>query len=87
MENVIILAVLAVVLVLAVRYVVKAKKSGRKCVGCPESCCPINSIVPTTGTAVVTISAETMDLTVSLEDLLHQLGEKRGVVKAEVLAG
>ena len=40
----------------------------------------INSIVPTNGTAVVTISAETMDLTISIEDLLHQLGEFRGVV-------
>ena len=47
----------------------------------------INSIVPTNGTAVVTISAETMDLTVSLEELLHQLSSFRGVVKAEVLAG
>ena len=47
----------------------------------------INSIVPTNGTAVVTISAETMDLTISLEAMLHQLGETRGVVKAEVLAG
>ena len=47
----------------------------------------INSIVPTNGTAVVTISAETMDLTISIEELLHQLGEFRGVVKAEVLAG
>ena len=47
----------------------------------------INSIVPTNGTAVVTISAETMDLNISLEDLLHQLSAKRGVVKAEVLAG
>ncbi len=47
----------------------------------------INSIVPTNGTAVVTISAETMDLTISLEELLHQLSAVRGVVKAEVLAG
>ena len=47
----------------------------------------INSIVPTNGTAVVTISAETMDLNVSLEAMLHQLAETRGVVKAEVLAG
>ena len=47
----------------------------------------INSIVPTNGTAVVTISAETMDLTVSLEALLHQINAFRGVVKAEVLAG
>ena len=47
----------------------------------------INSIVPTNGTAVVTISAETMDINVPLEELLRQLNDKRGVVKAEVLAG
>ena len=47
----------------------------------------INSIVPTNGTAVVTISAETMDLNVTLEELLQQLGATRGVVKADVLAG
>ena len=47
----------------------------------------ITSIVPTNGTAVVTISAETMDLTIPLEDLLHQLESFPGVVKAEVLAG
>ena len=47
----------------------------------------INSIVPTNGTAVVTISAETMDLTVSLEELMHTLNETHGVVKADVLAG
>ena len=47
----------------------------------------INSIVPTNGTAVVTISAETMDLTISLEEMLHRLSDSRGVVKAEVLAG
>ena len=47
----------------------------------------INSIVPTNGTAVVTISAETMDINVPLEELLRQMSEKRGVVKAEVLAG
>lgn len=47
----------------------------------------INSIVPTNGTAVVTISAETMDLTLPLEDLLHQMSVITGVVKAEVLAG
>lgn len=47
----------------------------------------INSIVPTNGTAVVTISAETMDLTVELEELLRQLRVSPGVIKAEVLAG
>ncbi|MBO7252468.1 MAG: ACT domain-containing protein [Oscillospiraceae bacterium] len=47
----------------------------------------INSIVPTNGTAVVTVSAETMDINITLEELLHQLASFRGVVKAEVLAG
>ena len=47
----------------------------------------INSIVPTNGTAVVTISAETMDLTIPLEEMMNQLSAKRGVIKAEVLAG
>ena len=47
----------------------------------------INSIVPTNGTAVVTISAETMDLTVALEELLRILNEIPGVVKTDVLAG
>ena len=47
----------------------------------------INSIVPTNGCAVVTISAETMDLTVQLEELLRTLRGARGVIKAEILAG
>ena len=56
----------------------------------PECNCniqTINSIVPTNGTAVLTISAETMDLNVSLEELLHRLRAFPGVIKAEVLAG
>ena len=47
----------------------------------------INSIVPTNGCAVVTISAETMDLTMSLEELLRMLRQTAGVIKAEILAG
>lgn len=47
----------------------------------------INSIVPTNGTAVVTISAETIDLTMTLEELMNRLSAVRGVLKAEVLAG
>ena len=47
----------------------------------------INSIVPTNGTAVVTISAETMDLTIQLEELLRRLRQAKGIIKAEVLAG
>ncbi len=47
----------------------------------------INSIVPVNGTAVLTISAETMELTVSLEEMLRRLRAFPGVIKAEVLAG
>ena len=47
----------------------------------------INSIVPTNGTAVVTISAETMELNVTLEDFMQRLSVSPGVVKADVLAG
>ena len=47
----------------------------------------INSIVPTNGCAVVTISAETMDLTIQLEELLQQLRATDGVIKVEILAG
>jgi len=47
----------------------------------------INSIVPTNGTAVVTISAETMDLNIQLEELLRQLRQSKGIIKAEILAG
>lgn len=47
----------------------------------------INSMVPTNGCAVVTISAETTELTLPLEELLRLLEQTPGVVKAEVLAG
>ena len=47
----------------------------------------INSIVPTNGCAVVTISAETMNMTMPLESLLLQLRQNEGVIKAEILAG
>ena len=47
----------------------------------------INSISPSNGTALVTISAETMDLNIHLEDLLHRLSQVSGVIKADVIAG
>ena len=47
----------------------------------------INSIVPTNGCALVTISAETIDLTLPIEELLRQASQLPGVIKAEVLAG
>ncbi len=37
MENIIIIAILAVIVGLAALYVYKAKKSGKKCIGCPDS--------------------------------------------------
>ena len=47
----------------------------------------INSIQPTNSCALVTISADTSGLTISLEDLLHNLSEAPHVIKAEVLGG
>lgn len=47
----------------------------------------INSISPSNGCALVTISAETMDMTIQLEDLLRLLSQVPGVIKAEVIAG
>ena len=47
----------------------------------------INSIVPTNGCAVVTISAETMELTIQLEELLQKMRSSASVIKAEILAG
>lgn len=47
----------------------------------------INSITPTNGCALVTISAETTDMVVTLDELLHMLSDSPGVIKAEVLAG
>ena len=47
----------------------------------------INSIIPTNGYALVTISAELTNVVISLEELLSELGSTPGVIKAEVLAG
>ena len=36
-----IIAIAAIVLVIggAIAYIIKAKKSGKKCIGCPDGCC------------------------------------------------
>ena len=47
----------------------------------------INSIIPTNGHALVTISAELTDVSVSLDELLSELGSTAGVIKAEIIAG
>lgn len=46
----------------------------------------INSIIPTNGYALVTISADTADMDITLEDLLHLFRDLPGVIKAEILA-
>ena len=47
----------------------------------------INSTVPTNGSGVITIAAETVNLEVSLEDLLEDFRQVPGVIKADILAG
>lgn len=54
---------------------------------CKANIMTINSIVPTNGCAIVTISAEATDLTVELEDFLRQLRQTTGVIRVEILAG
>jgi len=38
MENMVLILILLVIVGLAARYIYKAKKSGKKCIGCPASC-------------------------------------------------
>ena len=37
MENAIILIVVVLILAIAIGYIIKAKKSGAKCIGCPSA--------------------------------------------------
>ncbi len=46
----------------------------------------VNSITPTNGCAVVTISAETSNVTASLDEMLAAFQQSPVVIKAEVLA-
>ena len=47
----------------------------------------INQSIPTGGVAAVTLAAETSNLTVTLEELVHQVSGRNGVISFEVLAG
>ena len=38
MEDIIIIVIIAVIVGLAGWYVYKAKKNGKKCIGCPDGC-------------------------------------------------
>lgn len=39
MVDFIVIVVILAIVGLAAGYVIKEKKSGRKCIGCPEGCC------------------------------------------------
>ena len=54
---------------------------------CHSNIMTINSIVPTDGCAVITISAETIHITVDLDEFLQAMRDTQGVIKAEILAG
>ena len=54
---------------------------------CGANILTINQSIPTGGRAMVTISAETGNLTCSLEELVHTISQTQGVVKAEMVAG
>lgn len=38
MEDIIIIIIIAAIVLLAGGYIYKAKKNGKKCIGCPEGC-------------------------------------------------
>ena len=47
----------------------------------------INQSIPTNGCAAVTISAETSDMTESLEDLVNRVSSENEIIRFEILAG
>ena len=47
----------------------------------------INQSIPTNGCAAVTVSAETSDMEITLEELISRAGALDGVIKFEILAG
>ena len=38
MTDIIVIAIIALIIGGAVAYIIKAKKSGKRCIGCPEGC-------------------------------------------------
>ena len=47
----------------------------------------INQSIPTNGCAAVTISAETSDMSESLEDLVNRVRGEKEIIRFEILAG
>ena len=54
---------------------------------CGANILTINQSIPSGGRAMVTISAETGNLSCTLEELTGKISANRGVVKAEAVAG
>lgn len=54
---------------------------------CGANILTINQTIPTNRCAMVTISAETMSMQTTVEELLQRLSVVQGVVRAEILAG
>ena len=54
---------------------------------CGANILTINQSIPTGGRAMVTISAETGNLTCTIEELTRRISERKGVVKADCVAG
>lgn len=54
---------------------------------CHANILTINQNIPTGGCAMVTVAAETAEMSMPLEEFLARLSATSGVVKAEVLAG
>lgn len=54
---------------------------------CGANILTINQSIPTGGRAMVTISAETSNLSCNIEALTQQITERTGVVKADCVAG
>ncbi len=46
----------------------------------------VNSITPSNGCAIVTVSAETSTSTVSVDEMMRAFQQTNGVIKAEILA-
>ena len=54
---------------------------------CGANILTINQSIPTGGRAMVTISAETSNLNYTLKTLTQKIAERKGVVKADCVAG
>lgn len=54
---------------------------------CGANILTINQAIPSNGCAMLTISAETTELTCPVEELLKKIGNLDGVIKAEIVAG